>query len=481
MARHVLGLAFALCVVGAAELIFAKSATAIDYYVDNNCSQNGNGQGDGCATSSGGSGAWRDPQSCFSAVRAGDTCYIKNGTYITTSQGPGDPSESGGFAVAASGTSSAPITIRNYPGHSPLLANCAVSASDYGSCARPTITALHQQYITLQGLRIEGGIWIYGQDYSVGNGSRGIVLQDLEITQGWGEVDDGNWAAIFLAGVTGALIKNNYIHDVSVLSGGGPQSSGSGIKLYFITDSIIELNTIRTVNISESQAGGIDDKDQAVRNILRYNWIEDVNSCVRINSGYVSVGERVYGNVCISQQRGYPSRPAIRFLVNVSDIQVYNNTFYGFGQGMMTEIGPITTARVYNNIFANVGTNNVELYNFGSPTMGYNAYTIGRRFFFVGTSYTSLTSMQSGTGLETGSQEVDCLFQSPGTDFHLRSGSPCIGAGRQGGTSSGAPVDRGAYGITSCVGRNCQPAAPPPSSGGTLPVPTNLRILSSEE
>jgi hypothetical protein len=334
-------------------------------------------------------------------------------------------------------------------------------------------------YVTIQGLRIEGGIWIYGADWSVGNGSRGIVLQDLEITQGWGEVADGNWAAIFLAGVTGAVVKNNYIHDVSVLSSGGQQSSGSAIKLYFSTDSTVELNTIRTVNISESQAGGIDDKDQAVRNTIRYNWVEDINTCIRINSGYNSTGERIYGNVCIAQQRGYPARPGIRFLVNITDLEAYNNTFYGFGQGALTEVGPISNARLYNNIFANISTNNLELYNFSSPTLRYNAYTPGRRFYFVGTNYSSLSAMQGGTGLETGSAEVDCQFVSAGSDFHLRSGSPCAGAGR---SSSGAAVDRGAYGVTSCVGRNCQPGAPPPPSGGGTPLaPSNLRIISSEE
>jgi len=478
MFRHVLGLAFALSVVGAAELMFAKPAAAIDYYIDGSCGANGNGRGDGCASTSGGTGAWRDPQSCFTAVRAGDICYIKNGTYYTSNQGSGDPSESGGFAVGGSGSSGAPITIRNYPGHSPLLANCNVSATDYSSCARPTITAQNQQYVTIQGLRIEGGIWIYGADWSVGNGSRGIVLQDLEITQGWGEVADGNWAAIFLAGVTGAVVKNNYIHDVSVLSSGGQQSSGSAIKLYFSTDSTVELNTIRTVNISESQAGGIDDKDQAVRNTIRYNWVEDINTCIRINSGYNSTGERIYGNVCIAQQRGYPARPGIRFLVNITDLEAYNNTFYGFGQGALTEVGPISNARLYN-IFANISTNNLELYNFSSPTLRYNAYTPGRRFYFVGTNYSSLSAMQGGTGLETGSAEVDCQFVSAGSDFHLRSGSPCAGAGR---SSSGAAVDRGAYGVTSCVGRNCQPGAPPPPSGGGTPLaPSNLRIISSEE
>jgi hypothetical protein len=133
------------------------------------------------------------------------------------------------------------------------------------------------------------------------NHARGVVIRNNDISQGWGEVDDGNWAAIFLADQTGARIVGNTIHDVSVISGGGQQSSGSCIKLYQNTDSIVEYNTCRSTRIAESQAGGIDDKAEAIRNIHRFNWIEDTNMCVRVNNQLNSAGVQIYGNVCIGR------------------------------------------------------------------------------------------------------------------------------------------------------------------------------------
>jgi hypothetical protein len=450
--------------IGGLAAVWAPPLFAANRYVDGDCAIEGNGLGDGCATSAGGVGAHRDPQACLTSAVAGDVCLVKNGTYTTTNNG-GDPSENGGYHFDHSGTVDAPITLRNYPGHAPLLQNCPSEQTSY--CVRPTLTAFNREYVVIEGLRIRGGIWINGASSAVGAGSRGIVLRRLEMTQGWGEIDDGNWAPIFLHNVAGARVDHNDIHDISVSSGGGQQSSGTCIKLYQNTDSVIESNTCRSVNIPESQAGGIDDKAQATRNILRYNWIENVNICVRINNQLQSTQDQVYGNVCIG--RGDAGRAAVRLITNVDRIDVFNNTFYGFAEALqiMSEGGPITDVRYYGNISAANTEKNLEGYQPGLSLSNYNAWQSGRSFLYGGATRTSLAAFRTATSLDAQSIEGDCRFVAPGSDFHLKPESPCIGASRTGGTAAGTSVDIGAYGVTSCVGHACAgPNGAPPSGGG---------------
>ncbi len=474
--------AFVFLACALVVLVKAERADAIDFYVDASCSAEGNGTGDSCASGAGAAGAFRNLQSCFSTARAGDTCYIKNGTYTSNSM-VGDPSETGGFSLANSGTAGAPITIKNYPGHSPLLQNCPTSATSYSQCANPTITAFQKSYYTIEGLRIRGGIWLYGPGMS--NHARGVTIRNNDISQGWGEVDDGNWAAIFVQDQTGARISGNTIHDVSVISGGGQQSSGSCIKLYQNADTIVEYNTCRRTRINESQAGGIDDKAEATRNIHRYNWIEDTPMCVRVNNQLQSTGVQIYGNVCIAGSTAN-TNTCFRLITLINGIDIFNNTCYNYRIGLeiMQEGGAVSNARVYNNIFSNISDNNVEAYQ--DPTfLDYNAYwpnASAPRYRLGGTWRNALADVVNGTNFDDRSIEANCGFVVAGTDFRL-SGSTCVGRGRTGGSSSGSVVDLGAYGVTTCVGSTCQGggSAPPPSGGSGAPAsPQNLRILSSE-
>jgi hypothetical protein len=461
----------------------AERADALDLYVDGSCSVNGNGAANQCASAAGGAGAFREPQACLSAAQAGDTCLIKNGTY-TSNNMAGDPSETGGFALENSGTAGNPITIKNYPGHSPLLQNCPSSASSYSQCANPTITAFQKSYYVIEGLRIRGGIWLYGPGMS--NHARGVVIRNNDISQGWGEVDDGNWAGIFVQDQTAALITGNTIHDVSVLSGGGQQSSGSCIKMYQNTDSVVEYNTCRNTRIAESQAGGIDDKAEATRNIHRFNWIENTPMCVRINNQLNSSGVQIYGNVCIGANSSSGTNTCFRLITLINGIDIYNNTCYNYRVGLeiMNEGGTVTNVRAYNNIFSNISDNNVEAYQ--DPTLlDFNAYwpsASAPRYRLGGAWRNAVADTIAGTNFDDHSREANCGFIAAGTDFRL-SQSTCVGQGRRGGTTSGSVVDLGAYGVATCVGATCvtggqQPPTQP--SSGAPASPQNLRILSSE-
>ncbi len=183
-------------------------------------------------------------------------------------------------------------TLRNYPGHAPLLANCDPAQTT--ACSHPTITCLGQSYLTFEGLHVVGAIYLFG--------GTGLVVSNNDVTQGWEGNGDGNWAGIRLESEVNALAQGNVVHDISVTTGGGAQSSLSCIKMFKDTGAIIENNTC--LHVADSEAGGIDDKDTAVNNIHRFNYFDDVPVCVRVNNQGNSSGVQIYGNVCRARGGG---------------------------------------------------------------------------------------------------------------------------------------------------------------------------------
>ena len=448
-------------------------AFAANYYVDQSCTFDGNGLADQCASSSGAPGAYLDPQSCFSAVQAGDTCLIKNGTYITSHAG-NPQSYNGGFHVDHSGTSSSRITIKNYPGHTPFLVNCSVSTAVY--CSNPTITTNGQSYITFDGLKVQGAFTTWG--LSDTNYASGITIQNSEITVGWDYSTDANWAGIFTQYQTNQTIQNLYMHDLR-LTGGLTTPGGSCMKVYYNTNLIFQYNSC--INNSVPATEGVDEKAHGANNIYRYNYFENIPDCLRLNNNQPLGTSSIlfYGNVCYNigfagfQLDGGTS---------LDQSFVYNNTFYQPSSGVCVYSLATATSNIsfYNNICYVPGTTseNGNYVSYGSAlggTMDYNRFQSGKQYRPDNThSYSTLASFQSGYGKDLHSSETACNFVNPGTDFHLQTGGSCKGWGHVGGIPTGASVDVGAYGVTSCVGYGCINGPrdiTPPS------IPTGLLIL----
>lgn len=463
---------FGLVITFSVSSVVNKGAFAADYYVDGSCANNGNGRADQCASSSGGAGAYKDPQSCLDAMVAGDNCLIKNGTYTTNYDGP-DPRETGGYHFTSSGNSSNWITLKNYPGHSPLLQNCASTAV---ACTHPTLTTAYHNYIIIEGLRIQGGMALMSGSYP--NTKNGLIVRNNEITVGWMPFNDGNWSGIFLSDWSAPHIHHNYIHDIAMPSGGNG-SSASCQKWYQIDNGIDEYNTCKRNTVSSSQAGGVDDKARPVNNIHRYNWIEDVNVCFRINNQLVGQNVSIYGNVCANTAGAF-----VWLIQNVTGLNIYNNTAYNVGRDLYVDGGDarITQLNWYNNILklSPTGTNNVEMYNAGvNPfsVANYNSYTSGFPYRAPnGSWYSTLAAFRSavGGGVEANSSETSggaCSFVDPSNgDYHLQPVSTCKLFGKIGGIASGAAVDLGAYGLVNCVGHLCGVSNPPPAA------PKNLNV-----
>lgn len=422
---------------------FSATAHASNYYVDGSCRSNGNGLADECAPSNGGAGAFIDPQSCFSAVLAGDTCYIKNGTYVTNNRGS-DRRVNGGFHPHHSGTATKKIVIRSYPGHKPVLVNCL--DWEVRECSHQTISSNRQGHIVYDGLTVIGAFYLLN-DPGHPNIDRRIEIKNSDVSVGW--FGDGNWAGISLYHWNGAWVHHNRIHSIR-LPPGASNTGHAGIKLYSNTGTIVEYNSITPSCADRCQ--GIDDKEASVNNTHRYNYIDGtLAQAIRINNQLQSRGTQIYGNIISN------SREGIDLLLSVDGIAIYNNTFHNVGFGYGSRQPSVTGVRLWNNILNRIGEVNVLFYFGVCPLFSdHNAYQAGKRFRVCDAIFNSLSDHHNATGLEGNSQVVDCRFVNPTAgDFHLQPSSPCRNAGRVGGVPSGTPIDLGAYGVTSCVGHTC--------------------------
>ncbi|MFN0061751.1 MAG: hypothetical protein ACKVPX_04450 [Myxococcaceae bacterium] len=454
-------------------------AHAFAFYVDASCSFNGNGRADQCATAAGGAGAWNGTvsdssggvQNCFNTLVAGDTCFIRNGTYITTWVG-NDYRLSGGFHPMNSGTATAPITYRAYPGHRPVLVNCTNGTQS--ECSHQTISANQQSYIVYDGLTIVGAMYLLNSH--PGPMGLGLEIKNCDVSVGW--FGDGNWSGVYLEWWDGARVHHNRFHDIVPVL--GAIQSGSGLKQYTSINTIVEYNTFENLPV---RANGIDAKYDAVNNVFRYNLFRNINgNSVEFNSyspGNLAVpgSGAIYGNIAYNVNTG------IALIRNVSGLDVYNNTFVNMGEMYYqpSDGSSILGLRQWNNIVNGMNATGegklTNIYGPAAPQMSdYNVWQSGFPFTWANTSYSTLSDLQTQRGIDLHSQATNCSFVNASSDFHLAPGSTCLTAGRVGGTSNGAVVQVGAYGVTSCVGHTCAGGGPPPPPVPPA-APRNLTIL----
>lgn len=475
-------------------------------YLKADCAFNGNGQAATCAASAGASGAWNSVDNANTGWTASclpdDTLYIRaldDGTEHIASGNSDNARYHGGLRFPCSGTSGHPVTVTNYPGEVARIANGVVGCT-LQQCDNSTITTAERDYArvgctdgfygTSGRLVVRGIITVHG--VSSANRAQGIVICGVEATQGWD--DDGNWAPIRIDFTDAAWIHHNYLHDVILTDGGAVYctggtpgdrcnaSSGTGIKIFTGPDTIAEYNTIQRVCVTAncgpngqfaSQAGGIDDKADAVRSIYRYNYIEDVNVCFRFQNQTdqfaASTGVQVYGNVCARVGTVVDGADHGSFVTEnapITDLLVHHNTFSGFGLNFVGK-GAITAGGFTwrDNVIAAVAGGspaNRNIWDDGSAfalsafsaSTNNNAYDSDADYQTDGT-FTTIAAWRTalGSGKESASTEAattcgTAFIAGTDTNFHIDPVSAC-----KTGSSTGG--EQGAYGATSCVGHLC--------------------------
>jgi hypothetical protein len=238
MSRLILLLLAMTVVVQRSEISQAQSAT---FYVATNGSDSNPGSQ---------AAPWRTVQKAANSLSAGQTALIRGGTYREQ-----------GVTFANSGSSSNRITLKNYPGETPVIDGGYTTSSGM----RP-VFAIEANYITLDGLTIIRGS-AANISVSIDAPTTGFTLQNSNL---YNFVTDDNSAAIYVnTGSDDVLIQNNYLHDRTVDQRG---TTGSGVILFNAGDVTIQnneiYNTLIGIYYKHSQPGS---QTTQIRRNLIYN------------------------------------------------------------------------------------------------------------------------------------------------------------------------------------------------------------------
>ncbi len=315
-----------------------------------------------------------------------------------------------------------------------------------------------------------------------------ITISYLDISFCWGWDGYANEGAgisrLPSSNIAGIIIEYNNAHHIGKLSlTDSNNHQGNGFLPYNLSNGIIRYNTasycgrrgvcifasnnsyvcdnnlIEHNTIYNCTHAGIDLFEESGTNTsnttIRYNLIYNTTNygqgaptvpgnhgiLVETNSGNTLVGTLIYNNIIYNMHQD-----AAIHLRGAEDIEIYNNTIYGYysspsvGYGIYVSsdraVGNVNV-KIKNNIVSTVGGDgfalNVSVKAYITECENNLWYNPGYTYAYVaGSSYHSddQAAYRTATGWDDapGGLWEDPLFVSA-TDFHLQSGSPCIDKG----------------------------------------------------
>lgn len=349
----------------------------------------------------------------------------------------------------------------------------------------------NEGYVTVDGLvfknppvgahnLIFGGSSDYGHPPHI----NGVVVKNCEFTsQDFTNMKVGNnGQCVDFQGVLGGLVQNCYFHNFT-----GPNWGGSGgptdtsihmmaVQLWYSQGCILEYNTV------VGGLGFMGKEFQNFGNTIRYNYIDtsgwknayclwDFSNEPSDPAPSAGFSNSIYNNVLVGVSDLLSSDTYTWY--NPGSVNFYNNTSYVVPDTSILILGfraktPAGDFSSYNNIFQLTTSGSYQITNASAPNVvDYNAYysSAGNQWGYYSSNTstppagfpTTLSAWQTDLGSAVDAHSVvgtNPLLLSPGTtgsgasSYKLQVGSPCIGAGRVGGTSGGTSVDMGAWGGT---------------------------------
>ncbi|NOQ22584.1 MAG: hypothetical protein GQ565_08050 [Candidatus Aegiribacteria sp.] len=375
---------------------------------------------------------WASIGQACNTLAAGDTVYVRSGTYSER------------VVPGTSGSSSSNrIVYLAYPGDAPVIDGTGVSLpSGWGGL----VEISNLSHIVFAGFIVQNvgsednhsGILVESStDVSILNcatyntvssgigvwNCSNLILNNNEVELA---CNDGEQECITVAGTSNFTVSNNYVHNSGPGTIGG---EGIDIKDGCSTGDVYG-NVVHDINRIGIY---VDSWDKPTHHInvhsnLVYNTTDDGFALASESGGLlsdisvynnISYGNTNSGITVASWGEQVPSHP-------IQDISIMNNTFYGngtssWGVGICVENPDADNVIVRNNILSENVFGQILIEEAGSGLAVDN-----NLFFGIGDPY--------GSSYLTGDPELE---DPSNGDFHLQTSSPAIDAG----SSTGAPSD----------------------------------------
>ncbi len=452
------------------------TASATKYYV----STTGSDSNNGLSTST----PWQTVQYAEShATYAGDIIALKRGDTWSTTQALG---------IHHGGISGNPVIWDGSLWGTGANAIIQSGGNRTGSNVA-IVNIIGCSYVTFQNIIVNGnntyafGLVIGGTDnmYSPGgiqNSEKGITVQNCSVLnvgngnsyalgflcQTWhndmsditikGNTFDGAddvqlsfYGGNSLNGGTPAQCKNVYIgYNTLTNWGRRGQSTGYGLQLNNkITNVIVENNTLTTGINGHGNAFHIESNEPIPGwfpsgVVVRYNKINctiDNTFCIYITQGQAKTVD-VYCNLLTSATRT-TTGGGIWVVISTSPawtgaiLNFYNNTIYSVSGRSFTNDCTITgIVTLKNNLLYNSGSDDYGMMCLANYVAGTATHSNNLYYRSANVNYTKIKDggsyNQTNTQVlawEATAKATDPLFVTPGTNFHLQTGSPAAGAG----------------------------------------------------
>lgn len=459
-----------------------------DYYI----ASTGNDANDGLTLAT----AWANPSRATgqnagggpaSGIGPGDTCYILNGTYISTSTAVSSTTPA--YNPTNSGTANRPIAFRAYTGstgrHAPVLdRTISRTGGSTDGEKNPVFGSAGLNYIIWDGMTTVA-------DERVGKcavllNATGCIIENCTISPGnrqsTGNPSAGNYYCIYLQNAPLTILRYNTLSNSytgaeagDINAGGIAQFDSRGILVHNNTidecsdccndkrggqDNVWELNDIRPTNsgrgiqMTSFSNAGCSAWDCGVK---RVTWR---NNLIRGGTGSIAININVDGASTSTQNNG--------------GYALYNNTFYNFDRGMRVTYN-IPGVKFYNNILSLTGAGSNRAQQWGaapsifvstdlvsdfncyqqlSGTLTFEVSESGGRTETFATWQSAASTAHSGRAFDANGFAGAPGFVGPtlstsvsSTAFTLATTSTCLAAGRTGGSTDGVARNMGCFAV----------------------------------
>ena len=318
----------------------------------------------------------------------GDTIYVKAGTYVVTT---GGSFASAAVRITSNGSAGSPITLRNYPGHAPIVDGQDSTTGGFK-------LGCPQNYCTIRGFRL---INTFNHGMLCGGGSGpsrnvGCILErnECEDITASTTVNPECYKTLWS---DGAIIQDNFADNSMNVNPGGNVAgiaNENGINGTYQNNEVYGFNT------------GFFDKYGGNGNVFRFNYIHSVAlgiiaACFGAEMIPCGTGNWHHNIVAFSSNEGI-STSATTTSTEMDGYQVERNTLHAIDQHGIRVDSAVPSAIITNNYVQSAAGSRGNLIVGETGTANYNAYNTSRLQWkededAVPIVYTTFASWQ-GTG-----------------------------------------------------------------------------------